>query len=100
MLECLREQFGLRSVKDGCSPEGSCGACTVLVDGHAQVCCAQKVAHFAGKAIVTHEGLSEEERARFARLLRRRRRLAVRLLLARDRDEGRGAARQAPRAEP
>ena len=66
MLELLREQFGLVSVKDGCAPEGSCGACTVLVDGHAQVCCAQKVAHFAGKHIVTHEGLADEERKRFA----------------------------------
>jgi selenium-dependent xanthine dehydrogenase len=66
MLELLREQFGLVSVKDGCSPEGSCGACTVLVDGHAQVCCAQKVAHFAGKHVVTHEGLPAEVRERFA----------------------------------
>ena len=66
MLALLREQFGLVSVKDGCAPEGSCGACTVLVDGHAQVCCAQKVAHFAGKQIVTHEGLTEEQRKRFA----------------------------------
>ncbi len=66
MLELLRGQFGLTSVKDGCAPEGSCGACTILVDGHAQVCCAQKVAHFAGKHIVTHEGLGEDERRRFA----------------------------------
>jgi xanthine dehydrogenase molybdenum-binding subunit len=66
MLECLRERFGLHSVKDGCSPEGSCGACTVLVDGHAQVCCAQKVAHFAGRSIVTHDGLAAQERRRYA----------------------------------
>ena len=62
MLDLLREELGCTSVKDGCSPEGSCGACTILVDGHAQVCCAQKVAHFAGKEIVTQEGLSEERR--------------------------------------
>jgi selenium-dependent xanthine dehydrogenase len=62
MLELLRDELGCTSVKDGCSPEGSCGACTILVDGHAQVCCAQKVAHFAGKSIVTQEGLGENAR--------------------------------------
>ena len=62
MLELLRDGFGLTSVKDGCSPEGSCGACTILVDGHAQVCCAQKPAHFAGKDLVTQEGLGEDIR--------------------------------------
>jgi xanthine dehydrogenase molybdenum-binding subunit len=66
MLELLRDELGCTSVKDGCSPEGSCGACTILVDGHAQVCCAQKVAHFAGKEILTQEGLGEERRRRWA----------------------------------
>jgi xanthine dehydrogenase molybdenum-binding subunit len=66
MLELLRDELGCTSVKDGCSPEGSCGACTILVDGHAQVCCTQKVAHFAGKEIVTHDGLGEERRRQWA----------------------------------
>jgi selenium-dependent xanthine dehydrogenase len=66
MLELLREELGLTSVKDGCSPEGSCGACTVIVDGHAQVCCAQKVGHFGGRHVVTQEGLGEEERRRWS----------------------------------
>ncbi|HUK45175.1 MAG TPA: selenium-dependent xanthine dehydrogenase [Gaiellaceae bacterium] len=66
MLELLRDELGCTSVKDGCSPEGSCGACTILVDGHAQVCCAQKVAHFAGKHIVTQEGLGSETRQLWA----------------------------------
>jgi xanthine dehydrogenase molybdenum-binding subunit len=62
LLEVLREELGLWSVKDGCAPEGSCGACTVIVDGHAVVACAQKVTRVEGKSVVTQEGLSEEDR--------------------------------------
>ncbi len=62
LLELLREELGVRSVKDGCAPEGSCGACTVIVDGRAVVSCAQKATRFEGKHVITHEGLSEEER--------------------------------------
>ena len=66
LLELLREGFGLRSVKDGCAPEGSCGACTVLVDGRAAVSCAQPAARVAGKHVVTQEGLSAGQRRRWA----------------------------------
>jgi xanthine dehydrogenase molybdenum-binding subunit len=62
LLEVLREQFGLTSVKDGCAPEGSCGACTVLVDGKAVVSCAQPAIRVAGKAVTTLEGLSADRR--------------------------------------
>ncbi len=30
VLDVLRDELGLRGPKDGCAPEGSCGACTVL----------------------------------------------------------------------
>ena len=66
LLEVLRGRFGLHSVKDGCAPEGSCGACTVLVDGRAVVSCAQNAARVAGKRVITQEGLSEETRRRWA----------------------------------
>ncbi len=66
LLELLREDFGLRSLKDGCAPEGSCGACTVIVDGHAVVSCAQIATRVAGKAVVTQEGLSPETRRLWA----------------------------------
>jgi len=62
LLELLRDDFGLRTMKDGCAPEGSCGACTVLVDGKAVVSCAQKATRVAGKSVVTQEGLPEERR--------------------------------------
>src|SRR5512138_1690423 len=66
LLELLRERVGLRSIKDGCAPEGSCGACTVIVDGRAVVSCAQKATRIEGKHVVTQEGLTDEERRRFA----------------------------------
>ena len=66
LLELLREDFGLSSVKDACAPEGSCGACTVMVDGRAVVSCAQKATRVEGKQVVTQEGLSAKERQRWA----------------------------------
>ncbi len=66
LLELLRETFGITSVKDGCAPEGSCGACTVLLDGRAVVSCAQPAARAAGKSLVTQEGLGSAIRERWA----------------------------------
>ena len=36
LLGALRDQLAVRGVKDGCSPQGQCGCCTVLVDGEAR----------------------------------------------------------------
>jgi selenium-dependent xanthine dehydrogenase len=66
LLELLREECGATSVKDGCAPEGSCGACTVLVEGKAVVSCAQKAGHAEGRSVVTQEGLSDAERELWA----------------------------------
>ncbi len=66
LLEVLREQCGLTSMKDGCAPEGSCGACTVLVDGKAAVSCAQPAGRIAGSSVTTLEGLPDERRALWA----------------------------------
>ncbi len=62
LLQLLRNELGLRSMKDGCAPEGSCGACTVIVDGRPVVSCAQPAERFAGKDIETLEGLPEDSR--------------------------------------
>jgi selenium-dependent xanthine dehydrogenase len=66
LLEVLREGCGVTSVKDGCAPEGSCGACTVMVEGRAVVSCAQKASRFAGRHVTTQEGLGAEERRLWA----------------------------------
>ena len=66
MLELLREGCGLVSVKDGCAPEGSCGACTVMVEGKAVVSCAQPATRAAGKSITTQEGLPQATRELWA----------------------------------
>jgi aldehyde oxidoreductase len=62
LLGVLRGACGLRSMKDGCAPEGSCGACTVIVDGHAVVSCAQPATRVAGRVVETLEGLPGDAR--------------------------------------
>ncbi len=66
LLELLREGFGLRSMKDGCAPEGSCGACTVLMDGRPVVSCARDADRCDGREVVTLEGLPAPVRAAWA----------------------------------
>ena len=66
ILDVLRAKLGVTSVKDGCAPEGMCGACTVLIDGHAVVSCAQPAHRLAGKHVVTQEGLGEGARDEWA----------------------------------
>lgn len=61
LIDFLRNDCGLKSVKDGCS-EGACGTCTILADGKAVKACVQKVSRFHGKKIMTVEGLSEREK--------------------------------------
>ena len=66
LLGVLRGACGLRSMKDGCAPEGSCGACTVLVDGRPVVSCAQPATRAAGRSVETLEGLAPEVREAWA----------------------------------
>lgn len=62
LLELLRDRVGVRSVKDGCSPQGQCGCCTVLVDGQPRVSCVTPARRVQGRAITTVEGLEDAER--------------------------------------
>ncbi|MDD4541130.1 MAG: selenium-dependent xanthine dehydrogenase [Eubacteriales bacterium] len=61
LLTFLREDMKLKSVKDGCS-QGTCGTCTVIIDGRALKACTNKTSKMAGKSVITTEGLSETER--------------------------------------
>jgi aldehyde oxidoreductase len=66
LLSALRDGLDLTSPKDGCSPSGQCGCCTVLIDGKAVVSCQQPLSKVSGKSVVTLEGLPEDERDRYA----------------------------------
>lgn len=55
LLEVLREEAGMLSVKQGCAV-GECGACTVLVDGEPVDSCIYLAVWAHGRAVRTTEG--------------------------------------------
>jgi len=65
LLGTLRDYLDKRSAKDGCSPQGQCGCCTVLIDGQPRVACVTPTRRVKGRSITTLEGFSAEERARW-----------------------------------
>ena len=62
LLDALRDHAGVTSAKDGCSPQGQCGCCTVLVDGAPRVACVTPVRRLAGRSITTFDGLDADRR--------------------------------------
>lgn len=60
LLEALRE-LGFVDVKSGCE-KGDCGACAVLLDGHAVDSCLILVWRVAGRAITTVAGIGGPDR--------------------------------------
>jgi xanthine dehydrogenase YagT iron-sulfur-binding subunit len=59
LLEVLRDVLHLEGTKRGCDM-GSCGACTVLVDGRRIYSCLALAAMQEGKEISTIEGLARD----------------------------------------
>jgi len=57
LLDALREHIGLTGTKKGCD-HGSCGACTVHVDGKRILACLTLAHRVEGKKINTIEGLA------------------------------------------
>jgi aerobic-type carbon monoxide dehydrogenase small subunit (CoxS/CutS family) len=66
LLDVLRDVAGISSVKDGCSPQGQCGCCTVLVDGQPRVSCVTPVRRVRDREITTVDGLPDDVSAGWA----------------------------------
>jgi len=60
LLWVLRETLNLTGTKNGCDM-GTCGCCTVLVDGKPVLSCLTLAAEVEGREIETIEGLREGE---------------------------------------
>ena len=66
LLAALREELDVTSPKDGCSPSGQCGSCTVLLDGKARVSCSTGLDKVEGHEVTTLEGFDPADRERLA----------------------------------
>ena len=61
LLDTLRERVGLTGTKKGCE-QGSCGSCTVILEGTPVLACLTPTLRCADKHILTIEGLEHETR--------------------------------------
>jgi xanthine dehydrogenase YagT iron-sulfur-binding subunit len=61
LLDALRDQFELTGAKRVCD-RGTCGACTVLLDGNAVYACSVLAIEAQGRPIATVEGLGTPEK--------------------------------------
>jgi len=57
----LRTQLGLTGTKQSCDNEGTCGSCTVVIDGKSKRSCLIKVSEMEGAHVTTIESLQEME---------------------------------------
>jgi len=58
LVDFLREELSLTGTKVGCDTS-QCGACTVLLDGHAVKSCNMLAVQAQGRAVITVEGLPD-----------------------------------------
>ena len=58
LLDMLRTELGVTSVKKGCE-QGECGACTVLIDGNPMTSCIILAQQVEGCRVCTIEGLAD-----------------------------------------
>lgn len=66
LLEALRDVLDIHTLKDGCSPQGQCGCCTVLIDGQPRVACVTPARRVQNRTVTTLDGLNSEDRERWA----------------------------------
>lgn len=62
LLSYLRNDLQITSAKDGCSGQGTCGACMVNINGKAKLACLTKLSKLENSEVKTLEGL-ETKRA-------------------------------------
>jgi len=58
LLSVLREELGLTGAKHGCG-HGTCGACTVILDGQTGYACLTLAIECEGREVRTVEGLAQ-----------------------------------------
>jgi len=61
LVEVIRDMIGLTGTKASCE-SGTCGACTVLLDGHPVLACITLAVECDGRQVQTVEGLAEGDR--------------------------------------
>jgi carbon-monoxide dehydrogenase small subunit len=57
LADFLRDRLGLTATKVGCQ-QGTCGTCTVTIDGELALSCLVPVERVVGRDVVTLEGIS------------------------------------------
>lgn len=57
IIDVLREHLNLTGTKRGCD-DGTCGACTIVLDGEAKRACLLPAAKLAGATVLTIEGVN------------------------------------------
>lgn len=62
LLNWLRNEQGITSVKDGCNGQSACGACLVELDGKAKLSCVTKMGSLEGASVLTLEGIPPKVR--------------------------------------
>lgn len=66
LLKYLRDIEGITSPKDGCSPQASCGACTVGLNSKAVLSCVTPMKKVEGGTVMTIEGIGKKIQETFA----------------------------------
>ena len=69
LLDFIRKDKGLTSVKDGCSGQAACGACTVEMNGKAILSCVTKMSKLQNAEIFTPEGFPDYVKDTIAKAL-------------------------------
>jgi aldehyde oxidoreductase len=66
LLAFLRDEARLTGAKNACG-EGTCGACSVILDGALRTSCIMPIERVEGRSVLTIEGIPESEMKRYVR---------------------------------